>query len=113
MELEPSLEKQLKYLDFIDIDADLSDHERQRYTQLYPHEVDAMTGFAQRFREEGRQEGLQKGEAAILLRLIQLKFGPPDDAIRRRVESASAETSLSWAERILTATTLEELFRHP
>jgi hypothetical protein len=125
MALEPSLEKQLKYLDFIDIYADLDDNERQRYTQLYPHEVNAMTGFAQRFRDEGReegrqegrqegqQEGLQKGESAILLRLIQLKFGPPDAAIRHRVESAPADTLLSWAERILTATSMDELFRHP
>jgi hypothetical protein len=49
----------------------------------------------------------------MLLRLIQLKFGPPDAATHRRVESASADTLLSWAERILTATSLEELFRHP
>ena len=55
MALEPSLEKQLKYLDFIDIYANLDDNERQRYTQLYPQEVAMMTGFAQRFREEGRQ----------------------------------------------------------
>ncbi len=33
--LEPSLEKRLKYVDFIDIYADLDDNERQLYTELY------------------------------------------------------------------------------
>ena len=37
--LEPSPEKRLKYVDFIDIYADLDDNERQLYTELYPQEV--------------------------------------------------------------------------
>ena len=59
--LEPSPEKRLKYLDFIDIDAHLDDNERQRYAQLYPQEASTMTGFAQRFIEEGRKEGEEEG----------------------------------------------------
>jgi predicted transposase/invertase (TIGR01784 family) len=59
--------------------------------------------------QEGRQEGRQEGEAAVLLRLIQLKFGPPDVGTRLRVEGAPTETILRWAERILTAQSLEEL----
>jgi hypothetical protein len=61
IELEPHPERRLKYLDFIDIYADLDDNERQRYAQLYPQEASTMTGFAQRFIEEGRQEGRQEG----------------------------------------------------
>ncbi|MCO5762509.1 MAG: hypothetical protein NHG36_13490 [Chromatiaceae bacterium] len=37
---------------------DLDDNERQLYTQLYPHEVATMSGFAQRFLEKGREEGM-------------------------------------------------------
>ena len=96
--LEPSPEKRLKYVDFIDIYADLDDNERERYTQLYPQEVTTMAGFAQRFtdkgreegrqegrqegREEGRQEGhnegLQRGEARILTALLRLRFASWD-----------------------------------
>jgi predicted transposase YdaD len=61
-------------------------------------------------RKEGRKEGRQEGEATVLLRLIELKFGPPDAALRNRVESADSETLLRWSERILTAGSLEELF---
>ena len=60
--------------------------------------------------EQGRKEGLQEGEATVLLRQIELKFGPPDAAVRKRVQSADAETLLHWSERILTAGTLEQLF---
>ena len=61
--------------------------------------------------DQGRQEGWQEGEAIVLLRLIELKFGPPDAAVRKRVESADSETLLRWSERILTAGSLEELFK--
>ena len=60
IELEPSTEKRLKYLDFVDIYADLDDHERQLYTKLYPHEVATMSGFAQRFLEKGRESTRDK-----------------------------------------------------
>jgi flagellar biosynthesis/type III secretory pathway protein FliH len=60
-------------------------------------------------REEGRQEGRQEGEAAILLRLIELKFGPADESVRRRVREADADTLLRWSERVLTAERLDEL----
>ena len=58
--------------------------------------------------EEGREEGRMEGEAAVLLRLIQLKFGPPDSDLRQRIETADAAMLLRWSERILTAATLEE-----
>lgn len=60
-------------------------------------------------RLEGRQEGIQEGEATLLLRQIQLKFGPPDSAVRQRIQTADADTLLRWSERILTATTLDEI----
>ena len=59
--------------------------------------------------QEGRQEGRQEGEAALLLRLITLKFGSPDPLIRHRIETADTETLLRWAERLLTATTLDQV----
>ena len=58
----------------------------------------------------GRQEGRQEGEATVLLRLIELKFGRRDAAVRKRVETADADTLLRWSERILTAARLDELF---
>ena len=115
--LEPSLEKRLKYVDFIDIYADLDDNERQLYTQLYPQEVTTMAGFAQRFTEqghkegqrEGRKEGMQLGEVRILTALLRLRFGDLPAAVQQRIEAADADTLLRWSERVLTAQTLEEV----
>jgi hypothetical protein len=126
-ELEPDPERQLKYLDFIDIYAALDENERIVYRQRYPEEVAEMTRFAERFLEKGRQEGLEQGleqgrakgreegieqgEARVLLRQLTLKFGPLPEAVRARVESADAETLLRWSERVLTAGTLDEALR--
>ncbi len=49
-----------------------------------------QTRFYQDVLAEGRQEGRKQGEAAMLLRLIALKFGPPDAQVRRRIEAADA-----------------------
>jgi hypothetical protein len=59
---------------------------------------------------QGVQQGVQQGEAAVLLRQIELKFGPPDEAMRRRIEQADAATLLRWSERILTADRVEAIF---
>jgi hypothetical protein len=50
---------------------------------------------------------VQKGEANVLLRQIERKFGPPNPSVRRRIEEADAETILEWSERILDAETLD------
>ena len=57
-------------------------------------------------------EGWQKGEAAMLLRLLERKFHPLPESARQRVASADAETLLVWAERILDANSLDEVWGH-
>jgi len=59
----------------------------------------------------GIQKGRQEGEAAILLRQIALKFGPPSEEVRARIESADADTLLEWSARILTAERVDDVFR--
>ncbi len=123
--LEPDPEKRLKYLDFIDIYAALDDNERIQYTQDYPDEAQTMSRFAERFREEGMQqgiqqgmqrgmqqgmqEGMQQGEARILARLLHLKFGELPEAAQTQIAQADESTLLEWSERVLTATSLEEV----
>ena len=62
-------------------------------------------------RREGRQEGRQEGEALVVLRLLRLKFGPLAPEIEARVHSADADRLLEWSDRILTAESLEDVFR--
>jgi len=59
--LEYDPEKQLKYLDFIDIYAALDDNERVEYQRDYPDEAQTMSRFAERFHEQGVQQGMQRG----------------------------------------------------
>jgi hypothetical protein len=88
--LEPHPEKRLKYLDFIDIYADLDDNQRQDYATRYPREATEMSGFAERFIEQGKQAGIKQGlqqglqqatreglrhQRHMLTRLVQRRFG--------------------------------------
>jgi len=64
-----------------------------------------MSRFAERFREEG----MQQGEALVLERQLRLKFGTLPDEVRRRIEQANERTLLEWSERVLTASRLDEV----
>ena len=99
-----------KYLDFIDIYADLDDNERKVYEQRYPEEVQKMTTFADRFIEKGVIQGKVEGQALVLLKLLQIRFGVVDSQYRQRIEQADADTLLLWAERVLTADSIEDVF---
>ncbi|BAZ92978.1 uncharacterized protein FOKN1_0576 [Thiohalobacter thiocyanaticus] len=104
-ELEPHPEKQLKYLDFVDIYAGLDEAERARYQEEYREEAEKMSTFAERF----RQQGMQQGEAQVLLRQMTRRFGPLPEPVRQRIETADAEQLLEWSERVLTAASAEEV----
>lgn len=68
-----------------------------------------MQTLYDRYHEQGRQEGRQEGEAAILLRLIERKFGTAGPRVRERIVQADADTLLQWSERILTATDIDSI----
>jgi Putative transposase, YhgA-like len=61
--------------------------------------------------KEGLKEGRQRALAELLLRHLNLKFGPVDDKVRVRIEAASPGRLMTWAERVLTAETLPDVFR--
>jgi len=107
--LEQGPEKQLKYLDFIDIYAALDDNERAEYQRHYPDEAKTMSRFAERFREEGMQQSKHQGEALVLERQLRLKFGALPDEVQHRIERTSEQTLLAWSERVLTASRLDEV----
>ena len=57
----------------------------------------------------GRSEGEARGRAAVLLKQLTLKFGTLPSATLERVQSASTAELDLWAERILSAKTLQEV----
>lgn len=66
--------------------------------------------WAEFSRQEGRQEGRLEGEAAMLLRLIEKRFGKVTAGVQRRIGTADAARLLDWGERLLEAERLEEIF---
>ena len=104
--LEPDRDKQAKYVDFIDIYARLTDNQLQQWQQQYPEESTTMTGFAQRYRDEGRQEG----ERRVLERQLQRRFGALSAKNTERLTEASMEDLETWAENVLYAQTLDDVF---
>lgn len=59
--IEQDPEKQLKYIDFIDFYADLSEQEIDEFRTRYLNKAGDLMGLAQILRQEARQEGMQKG----------------------------------------------------
>ena len=82
----------------------------------------AVAGVIQRAREEGVQRGMEQGmqrgmeqgrvegERAVLERLLRRRFGRLPPATARRLDRASPEDLEAWAENVLDAGTLDEVF---
>ena len=52
-----------------------------------------------------------KGQADLLLRLIQRRFGPVDEAVVQRIRAAGTEDLETWSLNVLDAASLEEVFK--
>lgn len=59
---------------------------------------------------EGRVLGLREGEASLLLRQLRARFGRLPDWVETRLYEASEEELLRWAEAVLTARRLDDVF---
>lgn len=67
--------------------------------------------WAQHWRREGQAEGRVEGQADLLLRQLQRRFGPVSEEIEQRVRTANAEQLEAWSLDILDAATLDDVFR--
>jgi hypothetical protein len=59
----------------------------------------------------GIEKGLQQGEVIMLKRLLTRRFGPLPAWAEQRLEQASRQELEGWAERVLEAPQLEDVFR--
>lgn len=59
---------------------------------------------------EGRAEGEAKGKAELLMKLLTLRFGPLSEETLVRLRSATGEEMELFAERVLAARSLDEIF---
>ncbi len=83
---------------------------RNLVRQLGPRAEEAFMTGAQILRAEGEAKGKAEGKAETLLKLLELKFGEVPDATTQRVRAATVEQLDTWIERILPATSLEDVF---
>ena len=61
--------------------------------------------------QQHEQKGIEKGEALLLQRLLARRFGPLPSDLVAHIGSATTEQLEGWGDRILEATSLEEVFR--
>ena len=104
--LEQDRDKRAKYLQFIDFYAGLNDNELKQMQLKYLEDKPNMAGFAQHFRQEGRQEG----ERTVLERQLQRRFGTLSPEITKKLSEASSVDLENWAENVLDAKTLDDVF---
>ena len=90
--------------------------------EIGPEAKDTIVTAGQRLIEQGRQEGIEQGLQQgieqgrqplqkLLLGLLRQRFGAEVDVrVEQRVAAASFEQLATWSERVLSASTLAELF---
>ena len=60
---------------------------------------------------KGRIEGRVEGQADTLLRQVQRRFGPVDEAVTQRIQSADSAHLEIWSLNFVDADTLDDVFR--
>lgn len=82
---------------------------------MAPAKYEYQSEFAKRYYSQGLAYGEARGEArgraAMLLKQLPLNFGALAPEVVERLQSASIEELDQWAERILTATSLEDALK--
>ena len=72
--------------------------------------ADTIDRWNRELREKSLQEGAREGEARVLLRQLQLKFGDVAPGIAERMRAADSDQLLAWSERVLTAESIADVF---
>ena len=122
-ELEPDLEKRLKYIDFIAHYAHLSEAEQAEYERYLAQSTyrEVIMGPVQKAREEGLREGFQQGRQEALreglLKAIQfgleIKFGVAGLTLLPEIQKIQElELLNNLQEALKIANSLEELRLH-
>ncbi len=109
VQLETCPEKQMKYADFIDFYANLSEKEIDQYRASCLGEKGEIMGLSNMLREEGKKEGKKEGIQQGIGLFVQLinRFGPLPDWATQQMLSASPEQLDRWSERVLKAESIQ------
>jgi Putative transposase, YhgA-like len=100
----------LTYLDQVAVLIN-SDAVNEALSWLSPQRKEKTVGYlTQSFYDKGRTEGETRGEARMLIRFLENRFGGVPDSVRRRIFSATASEIDSWGNRVCHATDLQSIF---
>ncbi|MBF0139501.1 MAG: Rpn family recombination-promoting nuclease/putative transposase [Magnetococcales bacterium] len=89
------------------------------FTQPVPEGLEEVVPMLARYvekwerdiRREGHKKGERDGEAHLLTRLLQRRFGTVPDWVSKKVADADQSLLEEWGLRVLDAESLEEVFR--
>jgi hypothetical protein len=99
------VERSTLYFDLVG--ASLSEAARKALQSMDPAKYEYQSEFARRYVAKGRAEGTAEGKADLLLRQLALRFGPLAEDVVARVRAASMAELDIFAERVLTAPSLD------
>jgi hypothetical protein len=112
-------ERSTLYFDLVA--AALGEAARKALQSMDPAKYEYQSEFARRYVAQGRAEGEAEGEARgeargeikgraeLLLKQLTVRFGPLSAAVQERVRAASIVELDAFAERVLTAKSLDEV----
>ncbi len=69
--------------------------------------AERVVEWTEQWKQQGLREGLQRGEIAVLERLLRKRFGGLSAEQSACLHSASLEQLESWTDRVLDAPTLQ------
>jgi hypothetical protein len=84
---------------------------REALHRLVPEQTERIMGsMTQPYFDKGKAEGKAEGEANILVRLIERRFGHVPPHLRQRIFAADVATVEEWFDRVLDARDLQSVF---
>jgi hypothetical protein len=94
--------------------ASLGEAAREALRSMDPAKYEYQSEFARRYFSQGKAEGevvgKAEGKAEIVLKQLSLRFGPLDGEVVARVRDATVADLDRFAERLLTAASVDEVF---
>lgn len=106
-------------IDFAEAYGALDEDERQRHRELYVTEDTQMMQWSERLLEQGEKRGVrkgellgvQKGQRGFLADLLAECFGALNEAVLARLPAADEEALKHWGRNLLSAQSMDEVFR--
>jgi uncharacterized protein DUF4351 len=100
-------ERSKLYCDLIMIS--LSEAARQALMTMDARKYEYQSEFARRYVAQGMEQGEAHGRAALIARLLTLRFGALSAPVQERIQHASIAELDAMGERLLTARSLSEV----